>query len=626
MSTPAPLDLPATVSLRDLYRHVWHHAHGARARFALAMSMLAGSQLLKLAMPWMAAQAIDAVQAGGAHGLAPAARWIAGVVGLMAAVWLLHGPARVIERNVGLRVRRRLADTLYGRLAAAPLAWHERHHSGELQHRVQQAGGALYDFTQNQFIYLQNAVNLVGPLAALALLSPLTGVLAGVGYVAIGAVIVAFDRALMQLAEHENHAERRYAARLLDFAGNVGSLLALRLQPAARRLLDARLAGIFVPLKRSIVLNEWKWCGVDLLTIALAWGLVAAYAVHARAGGAVMLGSLFMVYQYAQQAAGVVGSMASNYQNFARTKTDFASAAPIWHAPVVAPPATALPAGWHRVAIAGLDFERAAADVDDSRRWGLHGVALTLHRGERLALVGASGSGKSTLLRVLAGLYAADRAQISVDGRATPLAQLAASATLIPQEAEVFESSLRENLAFGEPVDEAALLLAAHVSAFDEVLQALPDGLETAIGERGANLSGGQRQRLALARGVLAARGRSLLLLDEPTSALDPLTEARVHERLRLAFPDACIVAAVHRLSLLAHFDRVALMADGRLLDVGSVAELAARQPLFARMLQGAGDAAGAPAVEPTGADAATRGQAPGAAGDSARVLAATGA
>ena len=99
-------------------------------------------------------------------------------------------------------------------------------------------------------------------------------------------------------------------------------------------------------------------------------------------------------------------------------------------------------------------------------------------------------------------------------------------------------------------------------------------------------MSGGQRQRLCLARGVLAARGSSLLLLDEPTSALDPVTEAVVRAAPRCGhFADACIVASVHRMSLLEHFDRVVLMVDGRVVDSGPVSELAARQPLFARML-----------------------------------------
>src|SRR5262245_7291552 len=124
----------APTPLTDLYRHVWLHAQGARARMAVALSMLGSSQLLKLVMPWMAAQAINSIQTRGSAGLASAAGWIAAVLGLHTAMWMLHGPARVLERSVAVRVRRSVADSLYARLAAAPLAWHDRHHSGDLQH------------------------------------------------------------------------------------------------------------------------------------------------------------------------------------------------------------------------------------------------------------------------------------------------------------------------------------------------------------------------------------------------------------------------------------------------------------------------------------------------------------
>jgi ABC-type multidrug transport system fused ATPase/permease subunit len=118
----------------------------------------------------------------------------------------------------------------------------------------------------------------------------------------------------------------------------------------------------------------------------------------------------------------------------------------------------------------------------------------------------------------------------------------------------------------------------------------MPLGLETQISERGFNMSGGQRQRLCLARGVLAASGSSVVLLDEPTSALDPITEASVHERMDAHFGDACIVASVHRMSLLEHYDRVVLLVAGRVVDSGSVAELRARQPMFRDMLRGSED------------------------------------
>ena len=205
------------------------------------------------------------------------------------------------------------------------------------------------------------------------------------------------------------------------------------------------------------------------------------------------------------------------------------------------------------------------------------------------SLVGTSGSGKSTLLRVIAGLYEAERGHVVADGQVHfGRRQLSDVATLIPQEADVFEAAMHENITLDQQVPEAELRRALYVSALDAVLDSLPHGLDTPMSERGFNLSGGQRQRLALARGVLAAGGSSLLLLDEPTSSLDAVTEKRVFERLHAAHPTACILASVHRLALLVHFDRVVFMVDGQALDSGSCDELRQRQPAFAALLAGA--------------------------------------
>lgn len=613
---PAAQAWPATAivdeapSLRTLYRELWRHAAGVRARLATALGLLGGATLLKLALPWMAAQAIDGLQQHGRAGLGRSGAWIAGILALYAAVWGLHGPARVMERGVALRVRRSVFQALYRRLVGAPLAWHEQHHSAELQHRVATASRAMQSFAATQFIYLQGLITLVGPVLALAWISGLLGGAAAVGVLAIAAAVMRFDRVLLRLTTEEAAADRRHAARLLDCLGNVASIFSLRLAAPTGRMLDAALDAAFAPLRRSIVLNEWKWCLVDMASVALTWALVVLHAVQqlgegpasmpGAATGGLMLGSLFMVYQYGQQASSVLASMAGNYQALTRMQADVGCAAPIWAAPSkgeaashdVAGEAAHVPvADWQRVQITGLHFQREAGGRragDLAGRGGLHGIDLALRRGERVALVGPSGAGKSTLLRTLASLYAPSSGTLRLDdGPGCDWGQLAGSTTLIGQEAEIFEASLADNLSLGVEVEPARLQWALHVSALDELAAGLPEGLATPIAERGANLSGGQRQRLALARGVLAAGEHTrLLLLDEPTSALDALTELRVHQRLNDAFPQACIVASVHRLGLLAHFDRVAWMQDGRLLDIGTVDELRQRLPAFAAMLQ----------------------------------------
>jgi ATP-binding cassette, subfamily B, bacterial len=572
-----------------LYRAMWRYAQGARLCLVVSAAMLVSSQLVKLAVPWMAAQVINTIQLAGAATPASALLWVAAILGIYLLSWALHGPGRILERSVGVRVRENLADALFGRLVAAPLVWHEQHHSGEVQHRVGQASRALYDFAQSQFVYLQNAVNIVGPVLALMWVSTLAGGVALVGFVLIAAVIVGFDLVLVRLAARENAAERRYAAGLLDFLGNISTVVSLRLQGAARRVVASRLLLVFAPLKKAIVLTEAKWCAVDLLTITLAWTLVVVYAWQtSSAGQTLLIGSLFMVYQYAQQAGSVIGSLAHHFQQFARTKADYASAEPIWSAPQTAESAMAITSGWQRIDLKAIEFSHGRSDGQPA---GIFGAHLTLNRGERLALVGGSGSGKSTLLKLLAGLYETQKGHYEVDGVAQlGLQHLGSVATLIPQEADVFEASVLDNLTFGADHEAESIDEAVFVSAFDAVTDALPEGLATPISERGFNLSGGQRQRLALARGVLAARARggsSLILLDEPTSALDPITEARVHQRLDRAFPDACIVASVHRTSLLAGFDRIALLVAGRVVDAGTFAELFERQPEFRQMVAG---------------------------------------
>ena len=580
-------------AVRELYGALWHYAAGARRQLLGATALLTTSQLMRLAMPWLAGQAINALQAGS---LADSARWIGALAGIYVLSWTVHGPGRILERNVGVRVRESLADDLYGRISGAPLAWHDGHHSGELQHRVHQASKALSDFAQNQFIYLTNIVNFVGPLVALTLLARSAGGLAIAGYVVIGFIVVRFDRALMRLARAENDADRRYVSALLDFLGNASTVIGLRLQQASRRLLRRRMEAVSAPLKRTVVLNEGKWFAVDLMGLALTWGLVVLYVWQAQGPGrAVMLGAVFMIYQYAQQAASVVSSMAANFQFFARMHTDYSSAAPIWAAPAVGTVQDVdREAAWTRIDIAGLTWRYAsrgeaavpaAAEAGVREPSGLHDVALALRRGQRIALVGPSGGGKSTLLRLLAGLYAPGAGTLTIDDRPADWPRLRRLATLIPQETEVFEASVRENLTFGEPADDAALQAAIHASAFDEVLAATRSDLDTPISERGFNLSGGQRQRLCLARGVLAAQHSSLLLLDEPTSALDAATESRVFQRIASAFPQACIVASIHRLSLLDRFDTVVLMEAGRVLDAGPRDAVMARQPLLRRMV-----------------------------------------
>lgn len=589
-------------SLLQLYRDLWYYALGGRRILVLAFLLLLGSQLFKLAIPWLAGQAINHIQRGGLAGLSEAAAFLALVFGATAASWAMHGPGRIFERNVALRVRSRLTARLMDKLLDAPLAWHEARHSGETSHRLQQSTSALYDFAQSQFVYLQNAVRLFGPVIALWLISPAVGAVAVAGYVVLGLIILRFDREMMSLAVRENEAERRYSAVLIDALGNILTIFALRRRSGVAALVAQRMHAIFEPLRRSIVLNEAKWCVVDILSSLLWCVLVALYAwlaVRGNAGGvmspleqgtaaapaaALPIGNVFMVYEYAMQAGGVITAIAAHFQSLARSQSDYASGQPLLAASSAHHVDSATESVWQQIRIEALTFHHPAAR---NAAPALDDVALTLRRGRRYALVGPSGSGKSTLLRLLAGLDIASEGRLSIDDIAVPdaAAALRSMSTLIPQQAEMFEGSLRENLLLGSDADEEAVERALHAACANEFVATLPQGLETRVVEGGANWSGGQRQRVALARGVLAAQGSALVLLDEPTSSLDPETERRLYARTLSLLSDACVVSSVHRLHLLDRFDEVMLMREGRIELIGAPGELALHSQLFRNML-----------------------------------------
>jgi len=586
-----------------LYRQLWAQAYGKRRMLVGSMALLVAAQCILLGVPYVAGRAINTLQTRGGEGLGEAGIWLALVLGLTAFSWMLHGPGRILERNVALTVRRRIASSLAERLLVLPLSWHEANHSASTAHRVQQSSNALSAFAQSQFIYLNSVVRLIGPVIALWWLEPTVGMVAVGGFIVICLSVMGFDRAMIKLAHRENDAERRFSSALIDSLGNSTTLFALRQSRGVMALLQRRLEAVFEPLKRAIVLNEAKWCTVDVASKALSCLLVALFSWlavrHAQTVGTktLMLGSLYMVWEYAQQAGGVISAVAAHFQTFARQQADYSSADCIRDAqpgPVEPPSSTVgsiLGSNWQRCDLREIVFRHDAAR---SSAPTLDHVSLSLQRGRRYALIGSSGSGKSTLLRILAGLYEAERIVVDQNDGPAIVSTLEASrflratTTLIPQDAEVYEGTLAENLGLCESVsgppsrdDFGRALTISCASDFVDGEAALG----ASVSERGANWSGGQRARVALARGILAARDSSLVLLDEPTATLDPNTEARVYDNLFATFSDACLISSVHRLNLLERFDEVLVMHDGRLVAQGPASVLAATSPDFRQLL-----------------------------------------
>ncbi|MEM6447228.1 MAG: ATP-binding cassette domain-containing protein, partial [Cyanobacteria bacterium P01_D01_bin.123] len=214
----------------------------------------------------------------------------------------------------------------------------------------------------------------------------------------------------------------------------------------------------------------------------------------------------------------------------------------------------------------------------------LQHVDLQVAPGEAIALVGASGAGKSTVVKLLPRFYDPQAGRILIDGidiRSVTLPSLRRQIGIVPQETVLFSGTIAQNIAYGQfEFDLAEVEHAAKIANAHDFICALPDGYQSSVGERGVNLSGGQRQRLAIARAVML--DPKILVLDEATSALDAESEALVQEALDRLMQGRTVFAIAHRLATVRNVDRIVVLEQGTIVEMGSHSELLACQGRYA--------------------------------------------
>ena len=496
-----------------------------------------------------------------------------------------HHTARYIQNRVAYSARMNVMGTIFETLLKFPLRWHVLRHSGENLSKLHRSTSAI-DSMIGTYIWqiIEGTVKVVFAGVAIFALDfwVATNVLV-LATVTIGTMIL-FNRSLTKRIRRNNSFGDRMNRICVDYLSNVVTVKTLGVEDSAKRHFHAQIPE-GLKLSQSISgYMELKWGSTGIgYALVISSSLMIYFYGHRGMTDPLDVAQVYVLLNYLDRIFQAIGSFTGYYSGMIEASTAYEDATTLFAEMETIPQRNVsgtFDRNWQALRIENLAFSYVAGE-----KIGLNNVSLPIYKGEKIALVGHSGSGKSTLLKIFGGLISPDSYNLSSDLQASVhFDDVSPTCLLLPQEPEIFTETVRYNLTMGEDFDPKEITFFASLCKLDTLLSRLPHGLESHLAEKGLNLSVGERQRIALARGLLRASKKDIILLDEPTSSLDPKTEREIFLGLLYHFSNRTIISSIHRLNLVPLFDRIVFMAQSSILEIGTFAELLEARGHFYRI------------------------------------------
>lgn len=580
-------------------RTLWRHAGERRRSILIFVGMFIVANVIWSLEPLMVGHFFNLVQAQGVtHENIYLLLGLLSIFLLQELVfWALHGPARVLEMRTMFHVKANYRKHLLRGTMDLPIEWHVDHHSGDTIDKVEKGTAALGQFAENGFQILQAITFMITAVIALLFYDPKAAAIVLGLSVPTFIMLALFDRHLVRGYKRLSLLENDVTAKVFDTLSNITTVIILRVEALVFRSIDAVIQKPYQQFDSTTKLNEWKWFTAAVIGRAAVVVIIAVFFFDQLDEGGVLIGTVYILYGYANQVRETFFRFAYLYNDVMRQRASIANAEILSNdfLPEAQAHERVLPRDWKELFIENLSFAYRVDGAHDEKEkrakkgsTHLSNISMRLKRGERIALIGESGGGKSTFLKLLRDLYHPQKLILTLDGKRLPegFKEIRDAISLVPQDPEIFSTTIRENITLGVEYSESHLKVYTDMAQFSDIVRRLPKGLESSIVEKGVNLSGGEKQRLALARGLLASQGKEIILLDEPTSSVDFDNELTIYRNIFDSFPGKTIISSIHRLHLLPLFDTVYFFKRGAILAQGSFEELKANSPEFQKLWQ----------------------------------------
>jgi len=581
--SPATAERPTTRRIGALAA-LWPFLRPYGGLLAAALVALVFTASISLVLPLAVRRIVD----GFDQGSALLDEYFGAAIGIIALLALGTGLRYYLVTRLGERVVADIRKAVYDRVIGMSPAFFERVMTGEIISRITTDTTLILSVVGSSVsLALRQMLVMAGGLGLMLWTSPkLTGLTLLLVPVVL-VPIIALGRRLRHLGRENQDwiaASSGTASETLLAAQTVQAFTA---EETARAQFADVTEASFVSAHRRIRVRALMTVIVIFLIFSGVAGVLWIGARDVRLG-TMTVGELVQFVIYAVMVASSAGALSEIWGELQRAAGATERLGELLATrDSLADPARPLPLP--RPVRGEIGFDRVSLRYPSRPDMAaLEDIRLTIAPGETVALVGPSGAGKTTIVQMIQRFWDPDEGRVTIDGidlRDMARADFRRAIALVPQEPVIFAASARENIRFGRPgASDAEVEAAARAAHAHEFIAALPQGYDSALGERGVMLSGGQRQRIAIARAIL--RDAPILLLDEATSALDSESERLVQQAVEALSEGRTTIIVAHRLATVKRADRIVVMEGGRIVAEGTHEALVAQGGLYARLAQ----------------------------------------